>query len=51
MVLTYSYRVSRALYYSGYTYALFDFGYGTITLFRSTFQKSSPTKLGQLTVS
>ena len=48
MVLPRSHRVPRALCYSGYTHALFGFGYGTVTLYRSTFQKSSPTKLGQL---
>ena len=48
MVPTHSHRITRVLCYSGYTHALFGFGYGTVTLFRSTFQKSSPTKLGQL---
>ena len=48
MVPTHSHRITRVLCYSGYTHALFSFGYGTVTLFRSTFQKSSPTKLCQL---
>ena len=48
MVLPHSHRIPRVLCYSGYLYALFDFGYEAITLFRLTFQLCSPIKLSQM---
>ena len=47
MVLPHSHRISRVLCYSGYLYALFDFGYGAITLFCSAFQPYSPINSSQ----
>ena len=45
MVLTHSHRIPRVLWYSGYPPSWFVFAYGTITLYRPTFQKCSTNEL------
>ena len=45
MVLPYSHRITRVLWYSGYPPSRIDFAYEAITLFRPTFQLCSTIDL------